>query len=121
MKLGACLLAATCALSSCGIVGNAQQELRTAVDLRREPLAACYRDLLAREPEAMGGMRLNLDVRHEQSRVTGVEVVWTELRDRRFVSCVTTTLRRILLPEAPTSNLSVRYTFTFDQTEPAGP
>ncbi len=121
MKLGPCLLAAIGALSGCGIVGNAQQELRTAVEARREPLATCYRELLAREPLATGGMRLNLDVRHEQARVTGIEVVWTELRDRRFTSCVTSTLRRILLPEAPTSNLSVRSTFTSDQTGPAAP
>lgn len=113
------VLAAIGALSAgCGLVGQTQRKLRAAVDARVAPLTACYQALLARQPDASGSMRLRLDVRHEQRRVTEVVVVRAHPDDPRFVSCVTRILGRIELSEAPTSNLAVEYTLTFDQVDP---
>jgi hypothetical protein len=118
LKPGLHALAAIWAVSGCGLVGQTQPKLRTAVDARREPLTTCYRELLTRQPRASGSMALTLNVRHEQRRVTAVGVVRAEPGERRFVSCITSILRRIELSEAPTSNLSVHYTLTFDQVDP---
>ena len=113
------VLAAACSVClGCGLVGQTQRKLRAAVDARKEPLTACYRALVARQPDATGSMRLRLDVRHEQRRVTESVVVRAQPDEPRFVSCVTKVLRRIELSEAPTSNLAVEYTFSFDQVEP---
>ena len=78
MKLAAisrCVLLAALfgAATACGLVGQTQGKLRTAVDAKKPSLNRCYHDLLQRDRRAVGSMDVLLTIRYQQTFVTEVE------------------------------------------------
>ncbi len=104
------LSAATALLAGCGI-GNAQQQLRSAVDAKSQELDQCYADALTRDRDAAGSLTAYLHVDTDEGRIQEVEFTGGDVNDAQLQSCMSTTLTQVQLTEPPAANLKVEYTF----------
>jgi len=96
--------------AGCGI-GDAQTNLRSAVDAKRQELNQCYAAALTRDRDASGTMQAYLYVDSEEGRLTEVEFVGGDVSDPAFQSCMSGSLTQVQLSEPPVANLKVEYTF----------
>jgi hypothetical protein len=97
-------------IGGCGI-GNAQQQLRSAVDAKSQELDQCYADALTRDRDAAGFLNAYLHVDTEEGRIREVEFTSGDVNDPALQSCMSTTLTQVRLAEPPAANLKVEYTF----------
>lgn len=106
------ILVVACAAlaSACGI-GDAQANLRTAVDAKQAELDQCYTSALARNGETQGSLAADLNVESQGGRVESVEFTGGDVQDGELTSCMTGVLTQIQLQEAPAANLRVSYSF----------
>ena len=98
--------------AGCGI-GDAQTQLRTAVDEKREELNACYADALGRDATAAGSMHAWIHVEDGGGQVDAVEFDESDIEDEALQACMTGKLTTISLSQPPAANLKVEYTFEF--------
>ena len=93
----------------CGI-GDAQTQLRSAIDAKQGELDQCYAEALGRDRSATGEMHLWVHVEDAAGRVDDVEVDQSDVNDEALQTCVSGVLTGIQLDKAPAANLRVEYT-----------
>jgi hypothetical protein len=96
----------------CGI-GDAQTQLLSAVDAKREELSQCYATALSRDANAQGTLKGWVHVEDKQGRVDSVEFEQADISDQQFHGCISASLTQIQLTQPPAANLKVEYTFEF--------
>ena len=104
------------AISGCGI-GDAQTQLRSAIDAKNQELDQCYAAALTRDRDAAGALSAYVHVETAEGRVNEVEFTGGDVQDAALESCITDSLTQVRLSEPPAANLKVEYTF---QLSPEG-
>ena len=104
------------AVVGCG-VGNAQGDLRTAVDAEQSSMNECYRVALERDESTAGTMHLRLHMDRSTTTVREVEVMDSDLGDSTLESCVTNAIQGVSITDAPGGNMAVDYTVRFSPSE----
>jgi len=100
-------------LAGCGGIGNAQKNLRSAVDNTKPTLDDCYAKALERDKTASGSMTLNLIVGEKSGAVDKVEVLDPGFADGDLQSCVEGALVGVSISPKPKANLKVEYKLDF--------
>lgn len=100
------------ALTGCG-VGDAQTNLRSAVDAKQNELDACYAKALERDRNTAGQAKVWITVEKSTGQVKSVEQHESQVHDEMLFSCVENELTTIQLEDAPKVNLKVDYTLQF--------
>lgn len=106
----AALLAAA---AGCGGIGNAQKQLRSAVDAKKPTLDQCYGAALQRNKETVGDMDLVIHVAEKTGQVEKVDVVRDGVGDGELSQCVQSALVGIGVDPKPKANLEISYTLQF--------
>ncbi len=108
-----CLGIAMLGLAACGGIGNAQKNVRSAVDNKTPTLDDCYGQALERDKTATGSMTLNLIVGEKSGAVDQVEMLDPGFADGELQSCVQTALVGLSISPKPKANLKVEYRLDF--------
>jgi hypothetical protein len=107
--------AASILVGGCGI-GDAQSQLRTAVDAQQPTLDQCYASALERSSDESGQMQVWLHVDKSSGTLKEVEVVDATVQDTQLKSCVEQALVGIQMDPPPKANLQVEYFIRFNPT-----
>lgn len=108
--------AALLGLSACGGIGNAQKNLRSAVDTKKPTLDDCYAQALTRDAKFAGSMTVKLTVGEKSGAVDKVDIVDPGFADNDLQSCVQGALAGVSIDPKPAANLEVEYTLNFAPT-----
>jgi len=100
-------------LAGCGGIGNAQNNLRSAVDTKKPTLDDCYATALEGDAKAAGSMTVKLTVGKKSGTIDKVDVVDPGFADHSLQGCVEGALTGVALDPKPKANLEVEYTLDF--------
>lgn len=100
-------------VSSCGGIGKAKSEVRTAVDGKKSSLDSCYAKALSRDKAASGSMTLKLTVKDGTNQIDKIEIVDPGFADGQLQSCVEGALAGMTITSKPKANVEIEYIFQF--------
>lgn len=103
------LAIAALGLTGCGGIGNAQVELRSAIDAKQSTLDDCYASALKRDATIRGDVTMWLHVSKDNGTVSKIEIGQSAINDVELLRCVERTIVGTKLPKAPGANMKVEY------------
>jgi hypothetical protein len=105
----AAVAAAALSMAGCGGIGNAQVQLRSAIDAKKPSLDSCYEQALERNENLAGGMTVWVHVAEKDGTVSEVEVAESAADDQELTQCIQSALVGTQISPAPKANLKVEY------------
>ena len=111
--LAMAILVSAGGLAACGGIGNAQKNLRSAVDNKKPTLDECYAKALERNDKFAGSMTVKLTVGEKTGTVDQVNIVDPGFADNDLQGCVKGALAGVSIDPKPKANLEVEYTLNF--------